>query len=113
MSWHTVLVTLGSIGACGFLIIGLIMLFSGLGKDQQRDYRQQSWYKKPRVLAGTGMLCFALFVGLFVASVASTDYVVKIVTILVGLIIFFPAVIFMLLGLSFFRMRSRNEEHRK
>jgi hypothetical protein len=109
MNWHTVLIAIGSIGTFGFLIIGFIILFSGIRNNHNRDHWQLAWYKKPAVLAGTGMILFALFVGLFVVSAASTDDVVKIVTISIGFVLFFPAAVFMLLGLSFFRMRSKND----
>ena len=102
MAWNI----LGIIGTVGFFVIGLLILFAGFWKAQERGEKWLPWYQRAQVLGGIGIVLFACFVGLFDISLLSTNNAIKIGTILIGFLFFVAGFLFMIVSLLIYRMRK-------
>ncbi len=100
MNWNNILLILGIIGSLAFLIIGLIILFSAFTGHQLYVDTRLPGYGRYVTIAGVGMVLFAIFIGFFIVSTISTNYIVKLSSIILGTVLFgLPAVGLMLLSL--------------
>lgn len=101
-------ITFGVLGAIGFALIGLAVIFLSLRQQQGGNERTSSWQSIPGVMAGEAMLLLACFTALFVVSVVSVNEAVKITSILIGILLCgFPALCMTVLGLIRF-LQARN-----
>lgn len=101
-------IAFGVLGASGFVLLGLVVLLVSLRQAQAENQRASSWQRIPGVMVGEAMFLLAGFIVLFVLSVVSSNGVVKIITILMGILLCgFPALCMAILGLKRF-LQARN-----